>query len=390
MINYPVPETFGQYAALAAQTDRFSGDDALALAMQGILGEAGSVLAAVKKHRRDRLSFEAHKQTVLEEIGDTLWYLASVARHAGLSLIEVAARLPASRLPSPVAGDDIPFSAIYELDVVEDFEEDEPYMEELAKFGSEVGFLLSLPLDPLDPYQIRGQLASAMGELITVAHLSGFTLTEVAQSNLEKTFSRWPTAEYRVFDVSFDAAAPPYEQLPHELSVDIRLVEPEAGKYFVYQTVNGVHVGDRLTDNITDQDYYRYHDAFHYAYAAVLHWSPVLRALLKVKRKHDEGLDRDQDGARAAIIEEAITAYVFSRAKAQGYFEGVRVGSLSYDLLKVIQDLTRGYEVEVCPLWLWEEAILQGYDAFRTLKELGSGRVKINRKDRSISVEALA
>jgi len=326
---------------------------------------------------------------VLEELGDTLWYLASVARHAGVSFIEVAARLPASRLPNPVAGDDIPFSAIYDLDVVGDFEEDEPYMEELAKFGSEVGFLLSLPLDPLDPYQIRDQLASAMSELLTVAHLSGFTAREVARWNLEKTFSRWPTSEYRVFETTFDATAPDYERLPQELSIDIRLVESDGGKYFVYQSINGVHVGDRLTDNISDQDYYRYHDVFHYAHAAVLHWSPVVRALLKVKRKHDDSIDRDQDGARAAIIEEAVTAYVFSRAKLQGYFDGVAVGALSYDLLKVIQDLTRGYEVENCPLWLWEEAILQGYAAFRALRTLGSGRIKISRTDRTINVEAI-
>ena len=35
-------------------------------------------------------------------------------------------------------------------------------------------------------------------------------------------------------------------------------------------------------------------------------WSPVLRSLLKLKRKTDPELDENQDGARATIIEEGI------------------------------------------------------------------------------------
>ena len=46
---------------------------------------------------------------------------------------------------------------------------------------------------------------------------------------------------------------------------------------------------------------------FHFAHAVYLGWSPVLRALLKSKRKSDPRFDENQDGARAQIIEEGVS-----------------------------------------------------------------------------------
>ncbi len=390
MASYPSPRTFGEYDRIACRTDRFSGKHALAHALQGVLGEAGSVLTAVKKHQRDATAFAAYKLIVLEELGDTLWYVASVARHAGSSLVQVAKKLRPSRLPTTGSADtDVPFSGLYNLDLVEDYEEDDEYMEELARLGAEVGFLLSLPSEPSDSYQVVDQLAIALASLITVAHMSAISIEEMATFNVRKILRRWPTAEHRVFNDAFDGGAPPYEQLPDHIDIEIRMIERDKGDYFVYQSVRGVNVGDRLTDNIADPDFYRYHDVFHYAFAAVLHWSPVLRGLLRVKRKHDKGMDENQDGARAAIIEEAVAAYIFSRAKTQNFFEAVEIGELSYDLLKAIQDLVKGYEVERCPLWLWEEAILQGFEAFRFLRDNGSGVVTLDRASRTLKVSAL-
>ena len=41
-------------------------------------------------------------------------------------------------------------------------------------------------------------------------------------------------------------------------------------------------------------DDYRFHDAFHYAYAAILGWSPVTRALFRLKRKSETDVDEGQ------------------------------------------------------------------------------------------------
>jgi hypothetical protein len=76
---------------------------------------------------------------------------------------------------------------------------------------------------------------------------------------------------------------------------------------YVLQRCNGVLIGDRLSDNVAHADDYRFHDVFHYAYAAVLGWSPVTRALFRLRRKSDPAIDEAQDGARAVLIEEGAS-----------------------------------------------------------------------------------
>ena len=139
---------------------------------------------------------------------------------------------------------------------------------------------------------------------------------------------------------------------------------------------NGLNLGDRLTDNIQGGDYYRFHDIFHFAHAVYLGWSPVLRDLLKCKRKSNPRTDENQDGARARIVEEAVSAMIFNRAKNVRYFRDV--DHVDYDLLKAIEGLVRGFEVDVVPLWQWEKAILKGYEVFEQLKEHEGGKVSLD------------
>jgi hypothetical protein len=51
----------------------------------------------------------------------------------------------------------------------------------------------------------------------------------------------------------------------------------------MFQRCNGINIGDRLTDNAMRADDYRFHGAFHFAYVAVLTWSPVIRALFRLR-----------------------------------------------------------------------------------------------------------
>ena len=76
---------------------------------------------------------------------------------------------------------------------------------------------------------------------------------------------------------------------------------------------------------------------------------------------------RLRDGGRASVIEEGLTAWIFSRAKQLNFFEGQK--GVSVDLLKTVQQFVQGYEVEKCPLKLWETAILRGYAVFRQVRE---------------------
>nr|WP_280337907.1 hypothetical protein [Salinicola acroporae] len=137
-----------------------------------------------------------------------------------------------------------------------------------------------------------------------------------------------------------------------------------------------------MTDNIKDPDGYRFHDVLHLAHAAILHWSPTFRALIKQKRKSDRMFDEAQDGGRAIVVEEGLTAWLYSCSKRLDYFEGH--DGISYDILKTIQRFVQGYEVEKCPLKLWEDAILQGYAVFRKVRENDGGIVIGDREKRTL------
>ncbi|EMG7858513.1 hypothetical protein V5L13_004464, partial [Enterobacter hormaechei] len=139
-----------------------------------------------------------------------------------------------------------------------------------------------------------------------------------------------------------------YERFPPKMVFVFKEISVSNKKY-VIQQCQGVNIGDRLTDNKKDKDDYRFHDVFHICYAVHLGWSPVLRALLHLKRKSISSTDENQDGARAIIIEEGISTFIFSRAIKQSLFENVT--RLDYDILKFIQEFVKGYEVDNAYLW---------------------------------------
>ena len=131
------------------------------------------------------------------------------------------------------------------------------------------------------------------------------------------------------------------------------------------------------------QDDYRFHDVFHLAHAAILGWSPVLRALFRVKRKSCPEIDETEDGARAILIEEGVSAWIFNHAARLNFFE--HLNAVDYGLLKAIRELVSGYEAERCPLWLWEEAILKGYEVFRQFRIHRCGIVTADLTSRTLT-----
>ena len=226
--------------------------------------------------------------------------------------------------------------------------------------------------------QTRDLLREFARHYLMALQVVGVAFSDVVRGNIQKArgrFIRPNLVEMPVFDAGFA----PEEQLPWEFEIEI--TQRKSGQS--YLRWNGVFVGDPLTDNIVDKDGYRFHDVFHFAHAAILHWSPTFRALIKQKRKSDKVVDENQDGGRAIVVEEGLTAYIFSRAKKLDFFGGK--DRLSYDLLKTVQQFVRGYEVDACPPSLWEIAILQGYEVFRQVRDNQGGRVIGDRKHRTIT-----
>ncbi len=83
---------FSDYQRSIRETDQRPGKELedMTVHLLGLAGEAGSVAAAYKKYIRDGAADVAFKLRMREEIGDALWYLATIADHLGLNLDEVA------------------------------------------------------------------------------------------------------------------------------------------------------------------------------------------------------------------------------------------------------------------------------------------------------------
>ena len=256
----------------------------------------------------------------------------------------------------------------------------------LLELATDVGTIVQQIQSGVSGGALEPHIARIFGRLIRAADDSGVTLEAAAIKNLHKIFSRWPRE--RVYPALPDEGRDHEEQLPRQMTIDVyeRTVR---GQVYVYQRSNGVYVGDRLTDNAASPDDYRFHDVFHYGYVAVLGWSPVIRGLLRLKRKSDPKLDEVEDGARANLLEEGLTSWIFSQAQHLDYFREVQVGGMPLDMLKQIRGFVAGYEADHFPLWLGEEAIRQGYAVFRYLREHRRGRVTIDMANRTLRVSTI-
>lgn len=232
----------------------------------------------------------------------------------------------------------------------------------------------------------REQVSEELGDLLwyisNIASKHGLDLETVARDNLRKTSARWSRevpGQRSLLPALFDEAFPENEQLPRIFDVDVRT--NDAGK--VECLIDGQPLGDSLTDLAYEDDGYRFHDVFHLSYAAVLGWSPIIRSLLHRQRRSSKMVDDVEDGGRAKVMDEAVSALVYDYARKHNFLDGVT--SIDFSLLKTIQSLVNHLEVGRCPLADWENAILQGYAAWRVVRSSRGGRLHIDLQRRSIA-----
>ena len=365
------------YCDEAQATDRFS-DDEIQPILLGLFGEVGGVMAAVKKLQREDKAYIGFRANVVDEMGDAFWYYAALARRFDVSVPQLLSDLNATNESQSVLASDDPLSPVAISNKIGPKKGicDQALLK-LGRVGADMMRIQGMDQDErLDVMRMFARVYLAvLGECEV-------SFAEVLTVNAAKTRSRFGKLTLDT-QPDFDSDFPEYEQLPRQFTIEMR--ERDNGK--VYLRWNGVFIGDPLTDNIGEEDGFRYHDVIHFAHAAILHWSPTMRALLKRKRKSDQHTDESQDGGRGVVIEEGLAAWLFSKAKELDYFEGH--SSVSLDILKHIQDFVRGYEVEECPMNLWEKCILDGYGVFRQVRMNKGGMIIGDRDERSIHFQKL-
>ena len=81
-----------EYQTRAVTTDLHPGHEGMVISLLGLAGEVGELLTEYKKHLRDGEAHHLFNERIAEELGDLLWYVASVAHKFGLNLADVAVR----------------------------------------------------------------------------------------------------------------------------------------------------------------------------------------------------------------------------------------------------------------------------------------------------------
>jgi NTP pyrophosphatase (non-canonical NTP hydrolase) len=278
---------FDEYQLTARLTKRIPAhqDDETVVPLLGMAGEVGSLLVEYKKLLRDGPSHRLFTEHIAEELGDILWYVATLATRFDLSL-----------------GD-------------------------------------------------------------------------IATANITKTSARWIRPADTVRSL-FDEEYPETEQLPRHFEARIEEIPTADGRFKIVLYADDRPIGSELTDSAWTDDGYRFHDVFHLANAAVLGWSPVLRALLRRKRKSAPLVDEVEDGARAIVLDEAVAAIVFTYARDRNFLADTE--TVDFSLLRTIKSLIAGQECRLRSEHQWEQAILTAARAFRFIRDNRGGRLRAN------------
>jgi len=231
--------------------------------------------------------------------------------------------------------------------------------------------------------RITEELGDILWYVAAVGSYYGLELETIAAENLAKCDANWGRDLLgRSVAGRFDSAFPERERFPEKFRIHFEeIVEGDIVR--IRASWDGVQMGQTLTDNAYEDDGYRFHDVFHLGCAACLGWSPVTRRNLSLKRKSNKEVDEVEDGGRAIVIEEGVTALVFGYAIEHNWLDAV--SRIDHDLLKVIKRMTAHLEVSQCTVAEWEAAILKSYPVWRQVISQRGGFVELDLRNRSIT-----
>jgi len=399
--------------------------------MLGVGAHVGELLLVQQRYLLESLIAETSKGMIGRQLGMVLRWSALLAHVDGLklndiahsNLIKVDARARRLNFPGisnlPAENATLQFATYAELAVQTDQEITvgvDPLSLSVPMLGlaGEAGNLLvqmkkrfrrDSQIDDWKAF-VGIELGDLLWYATAVAHHAGLQLDDVGERDLERlarsaSLSTDDTSDRIRFDQGFRST----EQLPRQLhlrfqertvggqaTVTMTLLDatPNAfpngpiprghDKFQGFEL--GKTLGDPVTDNSRRVDAYRYHDAIHFGFLAVLGWSPNLRGLLRVKRKSEPLVDEAEDGARAIFAEEGIAAILAKQATLSRHFESPSL--VPEDLLDLIALVIEDLEVSILPYRMWREAISQGFTVMQQLNEAGGGYVLADLDARSL------
>lgn len=427
-----------EYDTFVQKTDRTVGKSLAErkdIAIFGLAAEIGSVIAAIKKRllaEDAETSWNVANDEIVKELGDVIWYSFALARivndkkpiniflhdvanlrreidgdgerAAKLRLVldpEKRAKFLDAAKAFPRTTRDMRFEDYQKIAFLTARTSDRVLVEVCLAVLSQLSAELlreKLPEIELElntaiaSRPINDVLAAIAWHVAALASTYRLPLNQIAEENKKKVSRRYDISEPTLLH---DTEFPLKEQFPRNFQVSFISI----GQNLCRMYINGRRLGDDLTNNAYADDGYRFHDVMHFANVAKLGWSPVLRKLMKLKRKSNPQIDEIEDGARATIVEEAIIKAIHS--------EGVRLATLrtlasdsaeqqlflnrseiSNHFLDFIHNFVKGLEVEKNQLWEWEEAIVQGYAVFHQLREEGQGTISVDLEKRAIEFKA--
>lgn len=425
-----------QYDNFVRETNRSAAkqpDDRAKIALYGLVGEIGSLLSAVKKQTisdTDTDDYLIYNAEIIEEIGDIIWYCFATI-HAmypdshvnvffnNISFLNTMAsdksgqyekfqRMIGSKKieefidqfsQTSTKSEDLTFDKYQNLAIITARTEGKALRETcLAILWQHAAELLRTRLSDeerdinpiLNDRKAKYILGDIAWHVSAVAYVYKLSLNSVVEANIKKLSSRRISTPTPLHDQN----CPENQRFPRKFEiVFISTSQKHCRMYYA-----GKRLGDELTDNSHKIDGYRFHDIMHLANVAKLGWSPVLRDLMKLKRKYDKSTDEIEDGARAKIVEEVVIKYIHT--EGQQILANRRSGSpnpdgllfrssddISFSFLKSISKIVSGHEVQNNQYWEWEAAILDGYKIFQKLAENGQGTVRIDLQERTILYE---
>jgi NTP pyrophosphatase (non-canonical NTP hydrolase) len=423
-----------EYDDFVRRTNQFADkpkDVQRAIALYGLVGEIGSLVAAVKKKilaEGGETNWNQPNDEITEELGDALWYCYASAQIINDGPFDILANDienlrcevggtnerartiaraldPATRSDFLEAAKAFPPAGGFRFDDYQHLAfktartDGRALIEVCLAVLWQLGAELLRPTLPDIEIALNRNVAdrpanTVLGEiswhLSAMASLYSLSLDEVIALNCKKVSFRSERGQPTpLHDEDWSSN----EQFPRIFNVAFVRVGPGQSRMYF----QGRPLGDDLTDNAYVDDGYRFHDVIHLALIAHLGWSPVVRGLMKRKRKSkNNSVDEVEDGGRAKVVEELVIKAIHSEGDRQANAAGrCIVGKvtrlfpdrslINFHLLKTLRTYVDKLEVWNNTFWEWEDAIFEGCDMFFQLCNEKQGTVHVDLIKRQLT-----